>query len=135
MNAAGELLLERVRGALQDERGVQFESLLSCLGALAGYACQVSVRQQGAALVAVKTTDGSTYLYGDALNAPLAESPLSVWAFVAKAVQWRRSRHRRRQHRRPTSTTNSSRLCVCPTAAQQLSCATDAASDRILHSA
>jgi hypothetical protein len=87
MNAAGEFLLDRVRSALQDERGVQFESLLTCLGALAGYACQVSVRQQGAALVAVKTTDGSTYLYGDALNAPLAESPLSVWAFVAKAVQ------------------------------------------------
>lgn len=87
MNAAGGFLLDRVRSALQDERGVQCESLLTCLGALAGYACQVSVRQQGAALVAVKTTDGSTYLYGDALNAPLAESPLSVWAFVAKAVQ------------------------------------------------
>jgi hypothetical protein len=86
MNAAGEQLLERIKVALKDEQGVQVESLLTCLGALAGYACQASVLHT-VPLVSATTADGFTYLYGDALNAPLAESPLSVWAFIGKAVQ------------------------------------------------
>ena len=87
MNAGGEYLLDRIKVALQDEKGVQVESLLTCLGALAGYACQFSVRQTGGTFAVVGTKDGTNYLYGDALNAPLAESPLSVWALISKAVQ------------------------------------------------
>ena len=73
MNAAGEYLLERIKVALKDDEGVQVESLLTCLGALAGYACQASVRNR-APLIVAKTTDGATYLYGDVLNAQIGRA-------------------------------------------------------------
>ena len=96
MNAGAEYVLYRIWAALQDENGIHAESLLTCVGALAGYACQVCVRQSAAlpgadrrkySLVPVENSDGMTYLYGDALNVPLSESPLSVWSFVGRAVQ------------------------------------------------
>ena len=96
MNAGAEYVLYRIWAALQDRNGIHAESLLTCVGALAGYACQVYVRQSAAlpgadpgayALRAVEATDGATYLYGDALNVPLAEGPLSIWALVGRTVQ------------------------------------------------
>jgi hypothetical protein len=67
MNAGAEYVLYRILGALQDEEGIHPESLLTCLGALAGYACR--------------------HAAGDALNRPLTQSPMSVWALVRRAVQ------------------------------------------------
>jgi hypothetical protein len=96
MNAGAEYVLYRIWGALQDHEGIHVESLLTCVGALAGYACQAYVRQIAAlpgvdsrkyALTAVENRDGTTYLFGDAVNVPLAGSPLSVWALVGRAVQ------------------------------------------------
>lgn len=96
MNAGAEYVVYRIWAALQDQKGIHPESLLTCLGALAGYACQACVRQTAAlpgadprkyALRAVESSDGTTYLDGDALNVPLAESPLSVWALIGRAVQ------------------------------------------------
>ena len=86
MNAGAEYVLCRIWAALQDQKGLHAESLLTCLGALAGYACQVCVRQTAAlpgadrkkyALVPVESADGMTYLHGEALNGPLTDSPLS----------------------------------------------------------
>jgi hypothetical protein len=94
--AGGEYVLERVIHALRDEKGIHAESLLTCLGALAGYACQVYVRQAASlpgsdprkfALTIVETRDGSKYCSGDALNRPLAESAYSVWELICGAVQ------------------------------------------------
>jgi hypothetical protein len=94
--AGGEYVLDRVIHAMQDEKGIHAESLLTCLGALAGYACQVYVRQAGSlpgsdprnfALTMVETRDGSKYCSGDALNRPLAESAYSVWELMCGAVQ------------------------------------------------
>ncbi len=96
MNAGAEYVCYRIWGTLQDEHGIHAESLLTCLGAFAGYACQMSIRQAAAlpgadpsrhALTTVDADDCMTYLQSDALNAPLIDSPLSVWHLVSRIVQ------------------------------------------------
>ena len=96
MNAGAEYVLYRIWAALQDEEGIHPESLLTCLGALAGYSCQMFVRQAAAlpgadvnkyALRTASSLDGTMYLHGDALEGPLTRSPLSVWALVSRGVQ------------------------------------------------
>ena len=74
MNAGAEYLLYRIWATLQTERGIHAESLLTCVGALAGYACQHYVR--------------ATWPLSrpDDLNAQLVESPLSLWALVSRSV-------------------------------------------------
>ena len=74
MNAGAEYVAYRIWATLQEEHGIHPASLLTCLGALAGYACQASVRKTSARSRA------------DA-NLPLIESPLSVWALVSRIVQ------------------------------------------------
>jgi hypothetical protein len=79
---------------INTERGVHAESLLTALGALAGYACQASVRAaavasglpETAGLITVEA-NGQKFFFGDVLNKPLAESAHSVWAFAAGAAQ------------------------------------------------
>jgi hypothetical protein len=91
---AREVFQHLLKG-LASEKGVHAESLLAALGALAGYACQVSARQQASkapagtdsGLMRVQTQDGRTYYFGDALNKPLAESKYSVWSLAAAAAQ------------------------------------------------
>src|SRR5690242_9021641 len=80
MNAGAEYVLYRIWATLQDSERIHAESLFTCLGALSGYACQSYVRQAG-------VRAGTTRLEGDAVNRPLVESPLSVWALVGRAVQ------------------------------------------------
>jgi hypothetical protein len=75
MNAGAEYVVYRIWATLLDERGIHPESLLTCLGALAGYACQVAVRHAGP----VPSLDSVKH--------PLLESPLSVWALCCRAVQ------------------------------------------------
>lgn len=96
MNAGAEYVVYRIWATLQDRKGIHAESLLTCLGALAGYACQMCVRQTAAlpgvdrakyALTADENHDGTTYVQGDALNESLVESRLSVWALVSRAVR------------------------------------------------
>lgn len=95
LSIGGERIVEHVEQALKGGWGSQAESLLVCLGALAGYACQVYVRQAVSmprsdaasfALMSVRAGDRQ-FLFGDALNKPLAESPYSVWALVGAALQ------------------------------------------------
>jgi hypothetical protein len=96
MNAGAEYVLYRIWAALRDENGIHPESLLTCVGALAGYACQVSVRQAASlpgaspakfALTVVHADDGRSFLAGAALDGALIEGPLSVWSLVRRAVQ------------------------------------------------
>lgn len=92
---AGRQVLSQLSDAIADARGVHAESLLCALGALAGYACQISVveraRARGpsaeAGLQRVTTRDGRQWLFGDALNWPLAESEHSIWSFAAAGAQ------------------------------------------------
>ncbi|WFP49428.1 hypothetical protein PL263_15165 [Methylomonas sp. EFPC3] len=92
---AAQEVFHRLTAAMQNDKGVHAESLLCALGALAGYACQASVRQRNlaeglaaeAGFVVIEGTDGNRYFYGDALNSPLAESQYSVWGLAAAAAQ------------------------------------------------
>lgn len=70
MNAGAEYVLYRIWATLQSREGLHAESLLTCLGALAGYACQAYVRRAGTRA-----------------ELPLTASPLSVWALVRRSVQ------------------------------------------------
>lgn len=81
---------------LSDPQGrVHVETMLSALGAMAGFGCQVAVREAmnagrispEGALVEVTTNDGGTYYFGDQINQPLLEAPISVWKLVAGAAQ------------------------------------------------
>jgi hypothetical protein len=95
MEAGAREIYLRVANALKDERGVHVESLLTCLGALAGYACQACVRENNtragakseAGLVVAGGADGRKYFFGDLLNKPLVESRSSVWSLVAGAIR------------------------------------------------
>jgi hypothetical protein len=80
MNAGAEYVLYRIWATLQEREGIHAESLITCLGALAGYACQAHVRQAG-------VPAASSHFITDALNRPLIASPLSVWSLVRRAVQ------------------------------------------------
>lgn len=92
---AAHAIYSRVFDALRGERGVQLESMLGILASLSGYACQVAVRlkaqregfDEHARLVRVDGADGRRYWAGDALDAPLLESGLSVWSLAAGGAQ------------------------------------------------
>jgi hypothetical protein len=85
---AGAAVFERLIASLTDERGVHLETITTILGALAGRACRLAAEHDadGRTLTAVETADGGSYVLGDAINWPLAESPTSVWAILAGAV-------------------------------------------------
>ncbi len=85
---AGSAVFERLIEALSDERGVHLETITTILGALAGRACRLAADADdaGRTLAAVETADGGSFVLGDAINWPLAESPTSVWSILAGAV-------------------------------------------------
>jgi hypothetical protein len=92
---AGKEILARLIDGMKNERGVHAESLLCALGALAGYACQASVRASAviagmnpdALFQVAETKDGQQFYFGDALNVKLAEDKHSVWSLAAGAAQ------------------------------------------------
>ncbi|MDF3020462.1 MAG: hypothetical protein K0Q92_1765 [Steroidobacteraceae bacterium] len=91
---ASREVLGFVMSELKDQRGIHLETLFCALGALAGRACQESVRARALAegkpadalFEIVTTSDGKTYYFGDALNQPLAEDRVSLWSLVAGAA-------------------------------------------------
>lgn len=88
-------VLRCLRQRIKDAQGVHVESQLCALGALAGYACQASLRAQAltkglpetAAFRTVATREGKRYFFGDPLKHALAGAPNSVWAVAADAAQ------------------------------------------------
>ncbi|MEX8519211.1 MAG: hypothetical protein AB3X44_11935 [Leptothrix sp. (in: b-proteobacteria)] len=89
-------IVQHLIAALRTDKGVHIESLLSALGALAGYACQASIRAElieakgvaeNAVFAVANCVDGRKYYFGDLLNKPLAESQYSVWSLAAGAAQ------------------------------------------------
>lgn len=91
---ASREVLGQAMTALKDQRGIHLESLFCALGAVAGRACQESVRARAlaegkpaeACFDVATTTDGGKYYFGDALNQPLAEDRVSIWSLVAGAA-------------------------------------------------
>ena len=81
---AGAAVMNEVLGRIITGNGIHVESAVVALGALAGHACQVLVF--GGAPVAhaiVEGANGQSYYFGDAINAPLAESENSVWNILS----------------------------------------------------
>jgi hypothetical protein len=81
-----------LKTTLRDERGVRVQTLLGVLGSLAGFACQMAIREQARlrghpaeriTLIEITTKDGRRAFFGDPLNALLLEGPKSVWAVTA----------------------------------------------------
>lgn len=78
---------------------VCFPDVFMALGSLAGFGCQMSIREgfiktgaisEDKAFVVVKMKDGETYFFGDFLNIPLLggeKNQISVWGLVAGAAQ------------------------------------------------
>lgn len=87
---------ESLEAQLSDPQGrVHVETILSSLGAMAGFGCQIAVREavkagqlnpQGA-LIEVTTRDGGTYYFGEQLNQPLLEAPINVWKLIVGGAQ------------------------------------------------
>ena len=86
----------RLFSALKNENGVNVDVALRVLSALAGFSCQMAIREEiihkekaseKDALMTVKTKDGVTYYMGRLLNRPLAEDKYSVWGLISGAVQ------------------------------------------------
>lgn len=88
-------LNQRLIKAMKNEHGVHTESLLSTLGALAGYACQVSLRSEAlsrgesanAPFTVVQASNGRRYFFGDPLNQRLAEGRYSVWNIATSTLR------------------------------------------------
>jgi hypothetical protein len=88
-------VFQRLLDGMKDSKGVHVESLLTALGALAGYACQANLRAQAlakgmpetASFQVIGTKDGKQYFFGDPLNNALAGSQYSVWGLVGGAAQ------------------------------------------------
>jgi hypothetical protein len=82
---------------LRNTKGVHIESYLTALGALAGFSCQMSLREalrsngilseENHILVISDGPDGKKYYFGEALNKPLAEDPYSVWNLASFAAR------------------------------------------------
>jgi len=93
--AAG-IILDRMLGAMTSDRGVHVESLFTALGAHAGHACQLAALDglatghpdyTGLSYIEVKGANGDEYLFGDAINRPLAEHRFSFWELVGTKVR------------------------------------------------
>jgi hypothetical protein len=88
-------VFQRLLDGMKDSKGVHVESLLTALGALAGYACQANLRAQALAkgmpetapFRVIGTKNGKQYFFGDPLNNALAGSQHSVWSLVGGAAQ------------------------------------------------
>jgi hypothetical protein len=94
--SAGREIYTHVRGALDiGESRLHARTLLCALGAVAGYACQASVRAQAIAagkgpdapFRAIQGADRKTYLSGDAVVRPLAEDRMSLWNLTIAAAR------------------------------------------------
>jgi hypothetical protein len=92
-------LVEMVFGELADAKGVQVETALATLGALAGFSVQMALREaviktgkmpEDKVFAIVKTNDGKTYYFGDLPNEGLFENKpgsLSLYNLVGGAAQ------------------------------------------------
>lgn len=97
--ALSNQIIDLLASAYGDTRGGHGESLLSAIGALAGFAAQQAIWNGfvrtgklaiSQAFVVVETKNGETYFFGDFLNAILASTQPtepSVWQFVARGAK------------------------------------------------
>jgi hypothetical protein len=95
IRTAGQAALDELLRELATDKGVHIESAAVALGALAGFGCQVCVTLEikdtgsfhGFSVFEVEGSNGESYLYGDAINRPLLESPDSIWTLLSGAAR------------------------------------------------
>jgi hypothetical protein len=95
--AVADDILEILLAELASAQGVHIETALTTLGATAGFACQMAIRESLVAsgkvslkdaFIEIGTTNGETFYTGNLINGGLLEtSHLSVWSLVAGVVQ------------------------------------------------
>lgn len=77
-NEVARRIIELLFGETQDSAGVHVQTVLATLGAVAGFAVQMGIREElvklgkisaDKAFVSVTAKDGSVYYFGDLLNA------------------------------------------------------------------
>jgi hypothetical protein len=82
-NKVARSIIELVYGETQDSAGVHVQTVLATLGALAGFAVQMGIREElvksgkrppEKAFVTVTAKDGCLYYFGDLLNEGLVAS-------------------------------------------------------------
>jgi hypothetical protein len=89
----GKAVAQHFIELMKSERGVHVESLLSVLGALGGFACQLSLwataggKFEGTGLEVAETKDGKKYFFGNSLNRVLLEDPTSIWGLTGGMAQ------------------------------------------------
>ncbi len=98
-NKVSDDLVVMLFAELRDSSGVHVETALATLGALAGFAGQMAIREafvktgtmpENKAFAVVKTKNGETYYFGDLLNEILFENKpgnFSIYSLVAGAAQ------------------------------------------------
>jgi hypothetical protein len=89
-------LSQRILKAVQQGQKVHYSSALCAMGAVAGYACQASVRALAVAkglhetafliILQAKGTK-EPYYFGDKLDKPFTDDKYSLWGIVAAGVQ------------------------------------------------
>jgi len=94
-----EEILKILLAGYVDDQGIHIETALSTLGALAGFATQMGLRQalidtgkarEDEVFVIVEALNGDLYYFGEFANQPLLsteDNRLSVWALVAGGAQ------------------------------------------------
>jgi hypothetical protein len=92
-------ILDLVLGETAEPEGIHVETVLTALGALAGFSAQMAIREDFVksgkisaekAFNVVTTADGSTWYFGDVLNEGLVstrQGSLAVWSLVGGAAQ------------------------------------------------
>ncbi len=78
----------------KSERGVHVETMLTMLGSLAGFSCQIAARHAllrgpgnwGTPWAMATGADGATYYFGDGINHFLLEDQYSFWSLAAGTV-------------------------------------------------
>lgn len=91
----GRAVYERLSKVMMTADGIHVESLLCALGALAGYACQASLRRlaveggarEQAPFSITTAQDGRHYFSGEPLNQVLIAGKYSFWHLLAEVVR------------------------------------------------
>ncbi len=93
---AHEIVNKLMAVTKNDKSGVHIESLLAIIGSLAGFSCQMYVREafvktgkitMKQAFLELMTEDGRKFYFGDLQNEGLVQAKCSIWTLTAGAAQ------------------------------------------------
>ena len=89
-------LVQRLIEASKNEKGVHIDSLLAAIASVAGFSCQMAIREAFVktgkltlrqALVEAELATGEKFYFGDLLNEPLTVGQYSIWSLAGGGAQ------------------------------------------------